>query len=107
MPMLKLARRLAKKSTHRQHLHASIVARGGNIVSCGYNHERIHAETMALSKLWPSERVGTTVWSIRVSKSGRLGMAKPCSKCMSFLVASRVKQVFFSNASGEIERLKI
>ncbi len=89
------------------HFHSSIVARGGNIVSCGYNHGIRHAEVMALSSLWPSERVGTTVWSIRVMKSGHLGMAKPCVKCMAFLIASRVKQVFFSNASGEIERLKL
>jgi deoxycytidylate deaminase len=105
--MLKLARKLTKKSKHKFAFHACIVQRGGAIVATGYNHGKIHAETNALNQLWPSERDGCKVWSFRVTRGGRLAMAKPCTRCEAYLRENGIKAVYYSNDTGEIERMKL
>lgn len=105
--MLKLARKITKKARHGFAFHACIVQRGGAIVATGYNHGTIHAEQNALGQLWASERKGCKVWSIRVTKGGRLAMAKPCDSCENYLRANGIKIVWFSNDAGEIERMKL
>jgi deoxycytidylate deaminase len=98
-------RRLVKKSNHKQHKHAVMIFRGGALVATGYNHEDIHAEQVALGKLWPDHRVGTRVVSIRLRKNGELGMAKPCAKCEAMLREAGVKSVMFSNYEGQMEKM--
>jgi deoxycytidylate deaminase len=93
-------RRLAKRSTHPLFQHAALVLKGGAVLAAGYNHEGIHAEAMALNKLWPSKRRGTTVISIRLNKSGRFSSAKPCKACAALLLASGVSKVQYSDADG-------
>jgi deoxycytidylate deaminase len=99
--------KLTKKSRHRHHHHSAQVRRGGAVVSVGYNHETRHAEVDALSKLWPSERVGTTVVSVRVTKGGTVGMAKPCENCLKYMMDNGVKKVVYTGRDGElvVERL--
>jgi pyrimidine deaminase RibD-like protein len=104
--MKAILRKLIEKSTHRLFFHAVLVERGGAILSSGYNHGKIHAEVNALSKLWPNKRAGTKVWSIRITKSDTLGMAKPCSACEAFLRENGVKTVMYSTPHG-FERLKL
>lgn len=103
--MIKLARRLAKKAQHTFALHAAIVQRGGAIVSTGYNHDYIHAEINALKDMWPSKRKGCRVWSIRVTKGGKLANAKPCDSCETYMRHWGIKTVWYSNESGEIVRM--
>jgi deoxycytidylate deaminase len=100
-------RRLVKKSNHKQHKHAVLVYRGGALVATGYNHGEIHAEQVALGKLWPDHRVGTRVVSIRLRKNGELGMAKPCPKCEAMLRAAGVKSVTYSNYQGQMEKMSL
>lgn len=102
-----LLQRLAGRSTHRQHHHAAIVTRGGAVVAQGYNHGQVHAEVHALSKLWPSERVGTRVWSLRLTWGGKLAMARPCGRCQEYLRTSGVKVVYYSTVSGTIAKLRL
>lgn len=102
--MMRLAR---TKSGHKAHKHAAIVVRGGAIVAVGVNHDLIHAEVNALAKLWPSEREGTKVFSIRLRRSGTLGMAKPCPECEAYMREAGVKAVVFTNSNGEWETLKL
>ena len=105
--MLAVCRRLCQKSNHN-HKHAALVVRGGSIVSTGYNHNGRHAEVSALSKMWPSERKGTTVFSIRFSKGGnKLANAKPCIECQAFLAANGVKKVVYSTVDGTLETMRI
>jgi deoxycytidylate deaminase len=98
---------LTQKSRHRQHHHAAQIRRGGSVVASGYNHETRHAEVDALLKLWPSERKGTVVVSVRVTKSGRLSMGKPCEDCEAFLRANGVKAVIYSDFSGKLVKMKL
>jgi len=103
--MLKQARKIALRSTCAYYHHAAIVTRGGAVIATGYNHRRIHAEVHALSSLWPSERVGTTVWSLRFTKNG-MGNAKPCPSCEAYMREAGVKVCRYSGPKGVILRLK-
>lgn len=102
-----MARKLAAKSLHPVAFHAAIVKRGGAIVAAGYNGGIIHAEMHALKKIWPSERVGTTIWSIRITRGGRLAMARPCDKCMEFIKESGVKAIVYSTHARTLVRIKV
>jgi deoxycytidylate deaminase len=94
--------RLLPKATHKCHKHAAVVYRGGAIVAMGYNHDEVHAEVSALNKLWPSERRGTRVVSIRMSKGGNLRLAKPCVDCEAYMRANGVKMVIYSDNNGNM-----
>lgn len=105
--MIAFAARLAtKRSTHKCHRHAALVIRGGAIVATGFNHGETHAEVAALKKLWPSERRGTRVLSVRVRRSGSLGLARPCADCEQFMRENGVKAVEYST-SGGLETMKL
>lgn len=98
----RIALRVARKSDHKLFKHVAIVVRGGAIVAVGYNHATTHAEVAALNKLWPSERRGTRVWSMRMNRSGHFRMARPCPNCMRYLKESGVKMVYYTDRVGDI-----
>jgi cytidine deaminase len=89
------------------HKHAALVVRGGSIISVGVNHETTHAEVQALKTLWPSERRGTRIIVVRMTRGGRLGMSKPCAECETFMREAGVKSVQYSDAAGELQRMKL
>lgn len=99
--------RLAAKAQHSRSFHAVLVKRGGAVLAAGYNHGHIHAEVMALNQLWPSKRAGTVVWSVRVTRGGRLAMAKPCPRCETYLRANGVKKVVYSSSEGVLETMRL
>lgn len=104
---LELSKKIAKKSTHHQHSHASFVVVGGSIQSMGYNCGTTHAEEKALKQLWPNKRAGVTVYSFRWRKDGSLGMAKPCPKCETFMRDAGVKKVYYSDNNGVVHMMKL
>jgi cytidine deaminase len=104
---LRHAHKLFPKAQHMVHRHAAIVYRGSNIVAMGVNHDRVHAEVQALKKLWPSERRGTRVVSLRLTRAGNLGLAKPCKACEDFMRENGVKVCVYSNSKGEMEKMKL
>lgn len=103
----KLLRKIASKSTHRTFHHASLVIRGGAIKAYGYNHGEKHAEIMALGKLWPNHRPGTTVINIRIRRNGTLGDAKPCFNCREFMFKMGVRRIIYSNRYGSFSSERI
>jgi deoxycytidylate deaminase len=105
--VLNAARRLAKRGGNRYYHHAAIVYRGGRVISSGFNHHEIHAEANALFNIWPNKRKGCRLLSIRVSRTGSLLMAKPCTKCLRMLRRDGIKSVDYSTAEGTIERMKL
>ena len=102
-----LVRKNATKARHPQHKHVAIVLRGGAIMSVGHNYDSVHAEVAALSRLWPDQRKGCKVWSLRVRKHGQYGLAKPCPKCQQFMRENGIKTVFYSDAEGVIVKMKL
>lgn len=104
--MIQKLHRLAAQAQHTWAFHAVIVKKGGAVLASGYNHEFIHAETNALNKLWPSKRAGTTVWSVRINRSGSLANGKPCANCEAYLRENKVKAVMYSTPEG-MKKLKL
>jgi deoxycytidylate deaminase len=102
--MLRNVTRLAPKLRERNQLHITIVTRGGAVVAVARNHGTVHAEYAALNKLWPSNRRGTRVYSLRIRKNGRLALAKPCPACQSLIRNSGVRAVYYSTNDGVIIR---
>lgn len=86
-------RRIASRSTHPMHKHATIVLKGGAVLATGYNHEGRHSEVVALSKLWPSKRRGTTIINLRIKPSGEIGNSSPCPECLAFLRKNGVRKI--------------
>ena len=95
----KLAR---QKSRHTQHRHAVLIMRGNLIVATGWNGSERHAEIMALTHAY-TDAEGADAFSIRVRKSGLLGMARPCPACMQALKLAGIRRVQYStNDNGFI-----
>lgn len=103
--MLRLAKKLALRSTHHQHHHAVIITKGGAHVAYGYNHNGIHAEMMALKQLFPNDARGYTLWSFRWRKDGSWGNSKPCEKCQLAIKYMLVKKVFYTDDNGQLVKL--
>ena len=102
-----LIARTARKALHRTFFHVAIVTKGGAVKAVGYNHGSIHAEVMALSKLWPNQRPGCKVWSIRVRKNGSYGLARPCDDCAEYLRTNGIRTAIYSNEDGKFVRERI
>ena len=105
--MVRIAMKAALKSDH-MFRHGAIVLKGGAIQAVGHNHNGVHAEVDALEKLEPENRVGTVVWSIRITGSGeRISNAKPCPNCMQYLLDNGVKGVYYSTTDREIKYMRL
>lgn len=102
----RIATHLAPKSGHRWAKHVAIVVRGGAVISTASNSKSIHAEVAALNKLWPSERRGTKVWSMRMNKRGKFLLARPCYNCERYMRESGVRTVYYTNSVGDIIKEK-
>lgn len=98
---------MAGKARHKNHRHAAIIYRGGNIVAQGVNHDQTHAEVQALNKLWPDHRKDTTLVSIRMTRGGKLGMAKPCPECEAYCRTWGVKKVVYSDENGQMKTMRL
>ena len=99
IPFKSVLRRLASQSPQAMR-HASVVLKGGSLLSWGFNHDGRHSEIAALLKLWASERKGTTVINLRVRKDGSFAMAKPCGECQVQMKDMEVRNVFYSTPMG-------
>jgi hypothetical protein len=106
---MKVPTRLAKKLATRTNQHVAIAFRGNALVNYANNIKgKVHAEMRALSPLlfetsgFPTNVV---VVSLRINRNGNLAMAKPCRVCEKMMKIYGVRKVFFSNRSGQIERL--
>ena len=103
--MLRRALREAQKSPHPHFKHGTLIFRGGALIATGYNHDDRHSEEVALGKLWPGYARGSTVVNIRIKPSGRVGMARPCPRCLKILLDNRIKRCYYTNAEGKLEEL--
>ena len=103
IPLRKLIS-VAHKSPHIKNKHSTLVFRGGSLISSGYNHGEIHSEVNALSKLWPSKRVNTTIVNIMIkTKSGNFGNSRPCEECLFFLRDQGVSKIVYFDSKVFIE----
>jgi pyrimidine deaminase RibD-like protein len=99
--VIHLAIRRARTSDHTLYQHGCVVVKNGRVLAAEANRNWRHAEVRALSKI-KGKKENLTLWSVRIKKDGRIGNAKPCAKCRTFLVENGVRKLFYSNERGEI-----
>lgn len=107
MSYAKLLKHIALGSDHPRHRHASLILRGGALLSSATNAGGRHAEVRALMKLWPNKRKGTTVVNIRITAAGAVGISRPCSRCMAVLKEAGVRSVVYTDRKGQWAQEKI
>lgn len=95
----------AKTSSHKQHLHSTLILRGGKPVSYASNKNFHHSEVRALNKLWPSKREKVTIINIRIRRNGTIGLSKPCERCMKYLRKNKVGRIWYSVSENVWEML--
>lgn len=101
------AKKIAKKSNHKFAHHAVFVMKGGAMLAHGHNKDTRHAEVAALNKLWPNKRRGTTIVSVRYTRSGYMASAKPCPDCEEYLREHGVKTVYYSDDNGDMQMMRM
>jgi len=105
----------ALQSPFRKYLHGSVVEKGGQIISSGYNDRSIsvlrtggtkiinpfstHSECSAIQKAGKRAR-GATLFNIRIT-SGKIANSKPCKRCQLVIQAWGIKKVHYSIGPGE------
>lgn len=121
--MIEQAIKQAKKSTYKHRLGACITI-GRKVLGVGYNkinryqskiktgswegslHAEISAVLDALRKYHVSELKGATITVVRVDKHNELKLAMPCKNCYNSLRNLGIKEVRFSNDSGEFTSMR-
>lgn len=111
----------AEKVSNRRFAHGCVVFRDNQIISVGYNMNRLvprlyeygytrnckhHAETHALLKANPDELVGSSLIVVRKGKT-KLCNSKPCASCMSLIIESGIDTIHYSTTSGDIETISL
>jgi len=98
--------------------HASAVVKSGKIRAVGHNSFRgsiggnripsTHAEISAIYNwLKIGDRSTVDLWVIRVSKLGKLTDSAPCLSCVIAIKKYNVRNVYYSDAHGQIIRVKV
>lgn len=113
---LRAAFDLAKEHTFDPHLdynHCAVIAKGGKILSVGYNYRgtnpltehyrtkehtcTVHAEIDAIvSKRKKVRFEGAKVYVVRIKSDGNVAMSKPCEMCQHVLYNYGIKRAYFS-----------
>ena len=65
----------------------------------------LHAEIDAILKLKDHDN-GYAMIVCRMTKSGLIGLAKPCEGCKQAIFDSNIKKVYFTNNYGELVLMK-
>lgn len=109
-----LATRAAQAGIHHQHKVGAILVRNGNVISIGANSfkshplmgfKTLHAEVQALIGCRYKDISGSTMFTSRINKNGKVGMAKPCNICSEVLKSYGIRKVYFTT-SDSIEEIK-
>jgi len=111
----------AERSDNRFRIGA-IIFNKKNVISSGHNcsfrsakhlipsfqkrKHSIHAEVDAIIKA-RTDIKGYSLLVIRLNAKGGLTLSKPCSHCMMYIEYVGIKNIYYSNNLGEIERIKL
>ena len=109
---LKVAAQQADASAHDKWRIGAALVRGGSLLSIGYNRYRndpsvveipgvsYHAETVAVKRA--GDPRGATMYIARVTRSGELGMARPCARCQRFLLDNGIRDIVYTMSASEV-----
>jgi tRNA(Arg) A34 adenosine deaminase TadA len=115
---LQVALKQAEAAPHSQWRVGAAIVRGGSLLSVGHNRYRnspsqvdlegvsYHAEEVALRRAGDPE--GGTIYVARITRSGKLGMARPCKQCQLRLLNSGIRYFVYTTAiDAVIERVEL
>lgn len=126
--MLHRAIDIAAKSKYQKHKMGAIITdREGNILSAGYNvkgktHPKqklfadkagifstylLHAEIHAITLLPRTGRKPHSIYVARITRSGKIGMARPCPVCMLALKSAGITNIHYTTDGEENGRENI
>lgn len=94
----------ALKGKGKQRHGAVVIGNGGRILAKACNHygSGAHAEIRALKRV-PHDAKDSVeeLVVVRVRKSQKFGMSKPCAECQAALKAANIKVVYYST-NGDV-----
>jgi len=77
-----------------------------NLLKYGYHENaKIHAEMGAIIKSGTFLHRGNKLITFRFDKSGNLNQGKPCPSCQRLLKDVGMREVWYSTANGQINKL--
>jgi deoxycytidylate deaminase len=108
----------AELSTNDYHRVGSSLWQGSRLISVGWNNFKTHpdsptrfhaqhSEFNCLVGLHKYDVVGATIFVVRLTRGGDIGIAKPCDICEKMLRAAGIRKVFYSGRDYEVEELKL
>ena len=111
LPWIDRAITEAVKATGTYKLGAVVVS-GNRVLATGFNRKRndpkycekgwsIHAEVSAIRKL-KNRPFGpkTTIYVARITRAGKIAMAKPCETCEKAVYESGIKRIIYTTNEG-------
>jgi pyrimidine deaminase RibD-like protein len=107
-PYLRLALKLAYRTTTNRHRVGAVIVKGGKILGMAHNMGTKHAEERALCAPWRSEVVGATAYVARplYNKRMQVGLARPCEKCLQALRDAGITKIVYTvQGSWDWERI--
>ena len=117
---MNIAIKAAAQSTHQRWKLGSVVLRGGRVLATGCNRKRndpsvvenekyfncsVHAEVDAIRST--GDPCGAKLYVARVTKSGKIGLAKPCERCQDAIRGAGIRKVFYTDENGEWAFFKV
>jgi hypothetical protein len=104
-------------TVQRDRVHVSLVIRKNKLISVGTNNWKTHPKTVELGYMLPylhSEldavrKINTsldklTLINYRFSKTGHIGMSRPCKYCMPWCV-NMFDKIYYTNEEGILVEL--
>lgn len=104
-------------TVQRDRVHVSLVIRKNKLIAVGTNNWKTHPKTVELGYMLPylhseldafrkldSNIDKLTLINYRFSKTGHIGMSKPCKFCMPWCV-NIFDKIFYTNEVGEMVEL--
>jgi deoxycytidylate deaminase len=107
---LKAAQKAALCSTGYHRVGAAVF-KGKRMLSVGHNKPKTHpdsttvqyghhAEFACFIATYKYDLAGATIFVVRLTRGGRLGISKPCKECWSWIRAMGIKKVVYLDRNG-------
>jgi deoxycytidylate deaminase len=100
--------------------HGCVIARGGKVLASSYNKAKthpiarhhysqmLHAEAACIIALDEQDLRGSDMYVCRVMRTdGLFGMSRPCSSCGRIIVASGIRNVFYTDNEGNCQHYEV
>jgi len=93
----------------REQRHASIIFKGGTPTCFGWNDGNNHAEEIAIIRFnvgFNAPKLkGSTMINIRLTRTGRIALSKPCPACLDLLKEKKFRKVIYSTNEGTFKEI--